>query len=120
MHATVSSPPLRMVFARAFVYAFFIALLYYSLSYWRVFQSTRWNIPGFAMLAAAMPWSAWWFSYMNEFGHEYGWAARNAMSVVVIPAGFAVNCAAMVTIAVWLFRKVRPPKALTPSETNAS
>lgn len=105
---------------RTFLCVLLVALVYFSLSHWRVFQANNWNIPGFLMLVGAMPWSGWWFDYMNDVSRSYGWSVRNAVSVVVVPLGFATNCAAVVTGLVWLFRKARRPTAMPPGEPNAS
>lgn len=72
------------------------------------------------MLVGAMPWSGWWFDYMNEVSRSYGWSVRNAVSVAVVPLGFATNCAVVVTGLVWLSRKVRRPTTMPPGEPNAS
>ena len=102
--ATVTS--LQTVFVRTFLGAMGLSVVYFALSHWRVFNDPNWDIPGFLSLAAAMPWSTWWFSY------HVSWATarlgvRNALTVLVIPLGFAVNCATVAFTATALSRKLK-------------
>ena len=98
---------LRSVFVRTFLWTMVLSVIYFALHHWRVFQDPDWNIPGFLVLAAGMPWSSWWLSYQRELGQLMGWELRNALTVVIVPLGFAVNCAGVITAATGLWRKLR-------------
>ena len=112
--------PLPLVFRRTFLGAFVVSLLYFSLSHWRVFEANSWNIPGFFILAAAVPWSSLWSSHMRELGQVFGWEMRNVATVGIIPLGFSVNCAVVVTAVLWLIRKTVRTSDAQRSEENAS
>jgi hypothetical protein len=105
-------------FRWTFLAALAIAVVYFSLGHWRLFPNHSWNIPGFLILATAQPWSSLWFDQMPVLGRALGFELRNALTVVVIPLGFALNCAVATTVVVWLWHRTRG--IMTGRDINAN
>jgi hypothetical protein len=114
--AGASATSLRVVFRRGFLAALALSVPYFALHHWRVFEDPAWNIPGFFALAAAMPWSTWWFSYQRDLAHVLGWELRNALTVAVVPLAFALNCASVLTVVTGIWCRLRA----TPSNNKVA
>lgn len=86
--------PTRLLFARTFLAAFAVTLLYFAVAYWRM-EDPFLQLPGLLIISGSMPWPSVWLDHALEL--------RNVISIVLIPAAFSVNAAIVISSLVTLF-----------------
>jgi hypothetical protein len=105
---------------RVFLIAALVVVVYAALKHWSILERTVWNIPGFLMLAASMPWSLAWLDLPLETRTIVPPGIRMAVDLLAMAVGFGLNCAVVYMLASAVRYRARLTAASTPTRAGAA
>ena len=91
-----------------------------ALKHWGILERNVWNIPGFLVLMASMPWSLAWLDLPLETRTIVPPGIRMALDLLAMAAGFGLNCAMVYLLGSALRYRAGLTAASTPTRADAA